>query len=109
MVSKVFKKNLIKFWHSIVFWAIAMFLFGVFRFFGILSQDGIQIRPGYENSIDPNQVLPLFILAGTLIGIMFAVIEILFDRYSSKRIPLGFALLVKTLVHFVAVSLFQLL
>ncbi len=103
MVSKAFRKNLIKFWHSIVFWAIAMFLFGVFRFYGILSQNGIQLRSGYNNSIEPTQVLPLFIISGALIGIMFAVIEILFDRYSSNRIPLGLSILIKTLVHFIAV------
>jgi adenylate cyclase len=36
----------------------------------------------------------LFILTGTLIGIVFAIIEIFFNQYSSKRTPLD---------HFVAV------
>ncbi len=103
MVSKAFKKHLIKFWYSIVFWAIAMFLFGVFRFYGIFTQDGIQVQGGHESSVDPGQIFPLFILAGTLIGIMFAIIEILFERYSSKRIPLGLSLFMNTFVHFIVV------
>lgn len=103
MVSKAFRKNLTIFWHSILFWTIAMFFFGVFRFYGILNQDGVQVERGYESSVDPNQIFPLFVLAGTLIGILFAIIEILFERYSSKRIPLGLSLFMNTFVHFIGV------
>lgn len=72
-----------------------MFLFGVLGFFGVLSHEEIQIRPGYENSINPKQVLPLFILTGTFIGIVFPIMEIFFDEYSSKRIPIGLDLMLK--------------
>ena len=100
MARKDFMKYLINFWNSIAYWAIALFLFGFLRFYGIFSQELIRVHSGYDSLIKPSQVLPIFMIAGILIGVMFAFIEMLFDRYSSKRVSLGLFIVVKTLVHF---------
>ena len=90
-------------WQSILFWAIAMFLLGIFRFYGIDSEEGILINTGFEDTFNPANILPMFVLTGSLIGIMFASIEFLFEKYSSKRIPLGLNLLIKTFLYFVVI------
>jgi adenylate cyclase len=89
-------------WQSVLFWAIAMFLFGFFRMFGIGEADGFQIKSGYEN-IHLSNYLPLFALAGVLIGVLFAFIEILFGKLAARKFPLGLEFLLKTFLHFAAI------
>ncbi len=87
-------------WQSVLFWAIAMLLLGVFRFYGIEGEEGISIKKGFEDTFNLTNILPMFVLSGSLIGITFASIEFLFEKYSSKRIPLGLNILIKTFLYF---------
>lgn len=102
-MGKGLTKYLTHLWQSVLFWAIAMFLLGIFRFYGIDGEEGILIKTGFEDTFNPANILPMFVLTGSLIGIMFASIEFLFEKYSSKRIPLGLNLLLKTLLHFIVI------
>lgn len=99
-MGKGYIKYFTNLWQSVVFWAIAMFLLGIFRFYGIDSEEGILINTGFEDTFDPANIHPMFVLTGSLIGIMFASIEFLFEKYSSNRIPLGLNLLIKTFLYF---------
>ena len=99
-MSKGFITYLTHLWQSVVFLAIAMFLLGIFRFYGIDDDEAILIKIGFEDTFNPANILPMFALTGTLIGVMFASIEFIFDTYASKRIPLGIGLLIKTFLYF---------
>ncbi len=99
-MGKGHTKYLTHLWQSILFWAITMLLLGVFRFYGIDTEEGILIKAGFEDTFNLTNILPMFALTGSLIGITFASIEFLFEKYSSKRTPLGLDILIKTFLYF---------
>lgn len=82
---------------SILFWTVAMTLFAIFRYYGLSEEEGITTGPELKES----RIIMVFALFGLFIGFVGAVIEILLDKYLSKRISLGLSLFAKALVYFV--------
>ncbi|BAO74471.1 adenylate/guanylate cyclase domain-containing protein [Winogradskyella sp. PG-2] len=86
---------------SIIFWVIAFFLFSLIRYNGIeeelslFSDDvlNLPIRAYYEFAI----------IVGFLLGLVYAIIEFLFDIFISKRLALGISILVKSIIYFVLI------
>lgn len=89
-------------WQSVVFWTIAMFCFAIFRYFGIDQEIGFTVKKGFEEQRALSEALLVFSIMGFGLGILYALVDFLFERYMSKKIPLGLSLLVKTWLHFVA-------
>lgn len=84
---------------SIVFWTIAMILFGIFRYYGISEEEGISAGPEHDES----RIIPIFALFGLFIGLVSAIIEFLLEKYLSKRVSIGSNLLVSTVIYFISI------
>lgn len=99
-------RNLTRFlkllWQSVVFWTIAMFCFAIFRYFGMDQEIGFTVKKGFEEQRALSEALLVLSIMGFGLGILYAFVDFLFERYMPKKIPLGLSLLVKTWLHFVA-------
>jgi adenylate cyclase len=99
------KKKLIDFfyqlWQSVLFWALAMVIFGIIRFYGIDQDEGITIEKGFEDIITLPNILPLFALMGASMGVIFGSLEYIFDGFISKRLSIGLRTLIKVFVYFI--------
>jgi adenylate cyclase len=90
---------------SVTFWTIAMLCYGMFRYFGIDQEIGLSVNKGFEARrllITPLVVLT-FIGAG--LGVLFTLVDVLFEKYVSKKISLGLSLLFKIWLHLVTTIL----
>lgn len=101
-MNKSLKNYFKQVFQSIVFWMAALMLYGIFRFYGIIDLDGVIVKDDYQEALKIGNLLILFGLSGLLIGIIFANIEFLFEKYSSKRLSIGLRILVKTLLYLLA-------
>ncbi len=86
-------------WQSILFWTFAMVLWAMFRFYGLESEEGVTISADFREGLQIKNILPLFALAGFLMGIFYATMEFAFDRYNSKRRSIGLTIIIKTLIY----------
>ncbi len=86
-------------WLSILFWTFAMVLWGLFRFYGLESEDGVTISADFREDLKMKNILPLFALAGFLMGIFYAAVEFAFDKFNSKRRSIGLTIFIKTIVY----------
>ena len=96
-------------WKSLLFWSIALGLFGIFRYYGIGDNEDILTN---ENLANRNFSMIIFnhVVTGFFIGFLYAVIDFLLDRFGPKKLSLGLNLIFKTLVYFVAtVAVFTIL
>ena len=94
--TKIFLNHLGK---SILFWTFAMVLWGIFRFYGLESEKGVTISAEYSESLQMKTILPLFAIAGFVMGIIYAIIEFTFDKYISQKRSIGFNIVIKTFVY----------
>ncbi|MEM7087294.1 MAG: adenylate/guanylate cyclase domain-containing protein [Bacteroidota bacterium] len=101
------KKKLLNYlnqiWQSILFWVLAMLVFGIVRFYGIDQDDGIQIVEGYEDIIKMNKILPYFALLGAAMGLLFGSLEYWFDNIVSKKLSIGLRTLIKMAIYFIGI------
>lgn len=87
---------------SVLFWTFAMFCYSMFRYYGVDQELAFSIREGFEGNrllIEPIVVLSSL---GFGLGVVYAIVDSLFDRFMPKKIALGFNFLLKTFLHFVA-------
>ena len=91
-----FKKYLNQVLQAAVFYAIALVLWCLFRFYGIGQMGGIIVQQEYQQVMQVSNLLRLFFLSGILVGILFATIGYVFDKFTSKRLSLGLVLFLKT-------------
>ena len=92
-------------WQSILFWTIAMILWGMFRYYGLEAQPGVTISSDFLNGTQIKNVLQLFALAGFLMGILYAAIEFTFEKYDSKRRSIGLSIVIKTFIYLFCIIL----
>lgn len=76
-----------------------MVLWGMFRFFGLDSETGITIGTEFQGNFRMTNILPLFALAGFIMGILYATIEFVFEKYTSKRLSIGLTIVIKTFIY----------
>ncbi|NKI32358.1 adenylate/guanylate cyclase domain-containing protein [Croceivirga thetidis] len=84
---------------SILFWGFALFSYAIFRFYGLeneldtLTPEQLQERPFG---------IPLFVATtlGLGLGLLYGLIDFIYEKYLLKRLRLGVGLLVNTLLHF---------
>lgn len=102
-MNKTLQTFLNQLWKSIVFWTFAMVLWGMFRFFGIATEPGVTINADFQNNFHMTRIVPLFALAGFIMGIFYAVVEFTFERYKSKKLSIGLNILIKTVIYLVLI------
>ena len=98
-MNKTLKTFLNHLWQSILFWTVAMVLWALFRYFGLDSEAGIIISQEFQNDFSLANILPLFALAGSILGILYAIVEFVFEKYTSKRRSIGLTILIKTFIY----------
>ena len=90
----------------VVFWALALGLFAIFRFFGL--DDDQYFNPDSYRSDQPFILMPFVVLSifGALLGFAFYFIEGYFEKKVVTRVTLGLSILLKTLAYLAASVLF---
>jgi len=90
---------------SVAFWTIALFCYGMFRYFGIEQEIGVTMLKGFEGGAV--FIWPLVILTsvGLGLGVLYALIDFLFEKYVSKNISLGFNIAYKIGLYLMATVL----
>lgn len=88
-----------------LFWVLALVCYGIFRFYGMDQEPAFSIKEGFEGRRVLAEPLLVFSTLGLGLGILYTLIDFLFEKYIPKRIPLGFNLLIKTWCYFVVTIL----
>ncbi|MEM6816434.1 MAG: adenylate/guanylate cyclase domain-containing protein [Bacteroidota bacterium] len=84
---------------SIVFWGTCLGFFAVFRYLGIDRIPDIEVSGSVESLVIRN--ITAMVIIGIMLGIVYANIDFTVDRYLSKKLSLGGALISKTLIYLV--------
>ena len=88
-------------WQSLLFWAIALGLFVLFRYYGLGHEEGISLTGGFAQ-MPITSIIRYGVYTGFSLGLLYATIEFAFERFSSKRLSLGLGLALKTIGYFIA-------
>jgi adenylate cyclase len=89
-------------WQSVLFWTLAMFCYAMFRHFGTYQEIAYSLNEGFDAKRALRVPLLILTVMGFALGILYALVDFLFEKYIPKKISLGLGLLIKTLLHFVA-------
>jgi len=103
-MNRNFKSFLRILWKSTLFWTFAMFCFAFFRFFGLDQENTITIREDFIEGTFPKSLIVLSAL-GLGLGVLYAFVDFIFEKYISKKISLGVNLLLKSLFYFIVTVL----
>ncbi len=102
-MHKELKRYLRNLWQSVIFWTLALFLWGLLRFYGLADMEGIHIDAKFQEAMQINFLLRFFTFAGILVGIIFANIEFFFEKYSSNKLTLGLRVFFKSCLYLLTV------
>lgn len=86
---------------TIIFWTIALSLFIVIRYYAIGEEEG-----HFKNEIPIiHWLIYIGVPAGIIVGLFYAVVEFLFDKFISKHLSIGLVIIEKSLVYLIALVL----
>lgn len=85
---------------TVVFWVLAFCIFIFIRYFAVGSEEGVVVTTYHISDL-----LFFGVVSGILIGILFAVVEFLFDKFLSKNLSLALVLLQKLGIYFIGIVL----
>ncbi|MEM8998833.1 MAG: adenylate/guanylate cyclase domain-containing protein [Bacteroidota bacterium] len=89
---------------SVAFWTVTSASFVIFRFYGLDQEVGVAVLPGFENGQTFFQPMIVFTAIGFSLGLLYATIDYLFDRYVSRRMALFANLIFRSLVYFLVTT-----
>lgn len=82
--TKTFLKLLLQ---SVVFWMLAVFCYGLFRYYGLDVEEGITIKKGFDGSEPFLQLLGVFTFLGMGLGVLYALVDVGFEKLNLKKWP----------------------
>ncbi len=88
-------------WKSLLFWGIAMGLFGVFRYYGVTDSEGVALAGRFVKT-NFSKLIFHHIVTGLSIGLLYATIDFVFEKFGPKKLSLGLDLVLKMFVYFIA-------
>ncbi len=100
-MSRDLKLYLELLWQSILFWAVVMGLYSLFRYYGMDEEVGVTVIAEFSGNQGTIKALQGFMVIGILIGFLYATIDFFFDKYTSDRLSLVLDLVLRTIVYFV--------
>ena len=85
---------------SALYWTLALLSFAIFRFYGLDEEISILVD---QNIIYKDFKIPSLIasIIGFLLGLLYGVVDYVYERKLLKKYSLGTGLLLKTFFHFV--------
>jgi len=98
-MSRTIRQYILFTGQSIIFWVFAFSFLIVIRYFGVFQEKGVSVLPKFELSM--LDMLTFSLVAAIPFGIFYAAIEFMFERFLSKRLALGFTILLKTIIYLV--------
>jgi adenylate cyclase len=98
MIKKI-KIYFLHIWYSILFWAIALMLWSLFRFYGIATLEGITVSSNFSELMKVENLLRLFLFSGIIFGFVLGNIEYFFEKYVSNKIAIGLRILCKVALY----------
>ncbi len=97
------KRNLKKYiqllGQSVLFWSLAMGFYSIFRYYGIDEEEGVTVIKEFSGYTGTIKALMGFTAIGVLIGIVYASIDVVFDKFTAK-ISLVYDLIIRTILYF---------
>ncbi len=87
-------------WQSVLFWTIVMGLYSIFRYYGLDEEIGFTVIEEYSGHQGTLRALIGFTSIGALIGLLYATIDFVFDKYNSGRLSLVYDLTIRTFLYF---------
>ncbi|MEB3346372.1 adenylate/guanylate cyclase domain-containing protein [Aquimarina gracilis] len=94
-------------WQSVLFWAVVMGLYGIFRYYGMDEEYGITVIEDFQGVQGTIKALQGFMAIGVLVGFLYTTIDFLFDKYTSNRLSLALDIILRTVLYFITtVSVF---
>jgi len=88
-------------WQSVLFWSIAMAMYSIFRYYGIDEEEGFTVIREYSGIQGTIRALMGFGAIGALLGILYATIDFVFDKYVANRILLFYDVICRTFLYFI--------
>ncbi|NAS11982.1 adenylate/guanylate cyclase domain-containing protein [Poritiphilus flavus] len=82
---------------TLIYWCLVMCFFILIRYYDLSGEPGIEVAFSYEASIWELTRFGMFL--GIFIGLFYAIVEFLFDRFLMKRLYLGLSILIRTWVY----------
>lgn len=98
-MNRNFKQFFTLLWRSLLFWTIALGLFGVFRYNGLSEVVGITLGSRFEQ-IGLRNIIMSHMFIGVLLGILYAITDFVFEKTVSKKLSLGLRLFFRTIIYF---------
>lgn len=102
-MKKEFKKYLLLFGRSLLFWTLAMVVFSTVRYFGVYEEPGINVTFDYDHEF--GRLLPYGIYMGILFGIFYSMVEYIVDRFVFSRVSIWIYYLIETLLFGVVIAI----
>lgn len=96
-MSRTIRQYILFTGQSIIFWVFAFSFLIVIRYFGVYQETGVSVLPKYELSMW--RMLLFSLVVAIPFGIFYAAIEFMFESFLSKRLTLGFTIILKTIIY----------
>ncbi|WP_460219245.1 adenylate/guanylate cyclase domain-containing protein [Psychroserpens sp. MEBiC05023] len=83
---------------TVTFWISAATLFILVRFYAYGEEEGLKyVNP--KNIVPFTEWLDFGVILGVIIGVFYAIIEFVFERYISQKLNLIFIIFLKTIIY----------
>lgn len=83
---------------AIVFWTVALAVFAVFRYFGVSHELGLEIDQDLRVIYRMENMIQGYAFCGVLIGVLYATLEFLVNKYLLKYISIGLGAFIQTVL-----------
>ncbi len=87
-------------WQSVLFWSVVMGLYSIFRYYGLDEEVGFTVIEEYSGNQGTLRALMGFTTIGMLIGVLYASIDFLFEKFASNKLSLAYGLIIRTFLYF---------
>ncbi|MCL6294785.1 adenylate/guanylate cyclase domain-containing protein [Jejuia spongiicola] len=95
------KKFIISLLQSIIFWTLAFFLFIFLKYNGLEKE--LEVYTDETLYLPVSEFYQFALILGFTIGIFYAIIEFLFDKFFREKLVLGVNIIIKSLIYFILI------
>lgn len=87
---------------SVAFWTIALYCYGMFRYFGIEQEVDLTTNKGFDGRDIFIRPLVILTSVGIGLGLLYALVDLLFEKYVSRKISLGLSIAFKIWLYLIS-------